>query len=245
VSVVYCEPTALLLKNPLELLARSRSHVVAGDLRPPGSADGSARPPKRLGTLPGEKRDAVSAAVELGRIDPSFVFLRASNHVLAALPKVVSSVRAKDGNSPADAFGHVLNAGPGGFVTWDAQPRRDPHLRRDQTGVDGSTPSGLRLTLWQDATLRKFGCGQKAPLSGVTVLNCVFASFSFGERLEGATEPQVVEAGLRALGAWVLAPNWPQVKAQATLQQWLALAHASSAQVKSGIACRAAQGDAC
>lgn len=247
VSVVYSDPTAVLLRNPLELLARSRSHVVAGELRPPidKQLDASSTSKKQLGVFGAAKKFTDASTVENGRIDPSFVFLRASNHLMAVIPKVVANVRPLDATSPARAFGHIFNGGPGGFVAWNEQPLRDPHLHSDQRVVDGATPSGLRLTLWQDATLRKFGCGLKSPLSGVTVLNCAFSSFSFGERLEGASEPRIVEAGLRALGAWVLVHNWPQVKAQTTLQQWLALTLASNAQVRSGVVCRAGQGDLC
>ena len=244
--MVYSDPTAVLLRNPLDLLARSRSHVVAGELRPPNGQIEEASPTKKqFGIFGATKKLMDASTVENGRIDPSFVFLRASNHLMAVIPKVVANVRPLDAASPARAFGHIFNGGPGGFVSWNEQPLRDPHLHSEQRVVDGTTPNGLRLTLWQDATLRKFGCGLKSPLNGVTILNCAFSSFSFGERLEGASEPKVVESGLRALGAWLLVPNWPQVKAQTTLEQWLALTLASSAQVKSGVVCRAGQGDLC
>ena len=57
--------------------------------------------------------------------------------------------------------------------------------------ADGSTASGLRISLWQDGAIRKYGCGAKNALAGVTVLNCVYSSFSFGQALEGSSEPQV------------------------------------------------------
>jgi len=111
--------------------------------------------------------------------------------------------------------------------------------------VDGSTSSGLRISLWQDGAVRKYGCGTKNALAGVTVLNCVYSSFSFGQALEGATEPQMIESGLRAMGAWFLSPTWARVKPAGTLPQYLGMIAASETQFRQGLACRPGQGGRC
>ena len=231
ISVVYCDPAAVLLRNPFETFAKTHAHIIAGDLRPPDETATSPRGAK--------------SGHEPGRIDVGFIFLRASNHMLNLMPKVIAAIVPNSKGSPTEAFNHVLNGGPGGFVTWNTAALRDPHLHSDQRVVDGYTSSGLRLVLWSDTIVRKFGCGLRNPLKGVTVLNCVFSSFTFGHALEGATESQVTEAGLRAMGAWFLVPNWAGIKPQATLQQWLAIAQASDTQIRLGIACRAGQGERC
>ena len=240
ISVLYTEPSAVLIRSPFAIIAGARSHIIAGDARPPDHRQSALAPKVAAGKLA-----LTGDVVDEGQVDPSFVWLRASNHMLSLMLKIVAGISAKARDSPGRAFNHVLNGGPGGFVTWSAAPMRDPHLHSEQRVVDGTTASGLRVSLWQDGTIRKFGCGNKNPLAGVTVLNCVFSSFSFGQALEGANQAQTTELGLKAVGAWVLSPTWARVKPQGTLPLWLGLVSASETQVKQGLACRAGQGGQC
>lgn len=131
VNVLFTEPQAVLLRSPFGLLAAGRSHIIAGDARPP---DHRAEPlAKAKGALT-RGNNAASAAmmVEEGRLDPAFVWLKHSNHLMALLPKVVAGIAPKARDSPGRSFNHVLNGGAGGFVSWNNAPLQDPHLHSEQ-----------------------------------------------------------------------------------------------------------------
>jgi hypothetical protein len=210
VSVVYCDPSAVLLRNPIELLAASTAHIVAGDLRPFDAVDERGATTKQQkqkhagGTSPSGNSPSSSLLMRVvedgGRIDPDFLYLRTAGHTLGVIPKIVAGVKPLDRESPIKSVNNVLNGGSGGgggpngrsgFVTWSGKALRDPLSRSDQRVVQGSTASGLRIHLWQDATVRRLGCAQKDALRGVMVLNCVTNSFNFGQSLDGANEAQV------------------------------------------------------